>query len=126
MCDFNGFKAPEMVKNRPVIIISTRPNGHKLATVTCLSTAVPTKNELYHLRIDAKHLPKTKFFNDKETWLKGDMVYTVSFERLDFIRLGTNQGKRFYHLDRLGRNTMKEIYSCILHGLNLGDLHKHL
>ncbi len=126
MCDFNGFKAPEMVKNRPIIILSTRPNGHKLVSVTCLSTAVPTKEEQYHLKMDAKHLPRTKFFRDKETWLKGDMVYTVGFDRLNLIKVGMDKGKRIYHLDRLSRDTMKGVYSCVLHGLNLGVLHQHL
>ena len=33
-CDFQGFKEPEMVKPRPVIIISTRPE--RLNRRTCI------------------------------------------------------------------------------------------
>lgn len=127
MCDFQGFKAPEMVKNRPVLVLATRPNGHRLVSVTCLSTAVPTKVENYHLKLDTKHLPPDKFFRKKDTWVKGDMIYTVSFDRLDLIKLGkTAQGKRKYFVDRLEKNMMKKVYSCVLHGLDLGALGVHL
>lgn len=56
------------------------------------------------------------------------MVYTVSFARLESIRLGKDKatGKRIYYANRLGRERMKEIYSCVLHGISLGSLAKHL
>ena len=126
MCDFHGFTAPEMIKNRPVLVLATRPNGHRLVSITCLSTASPTPIEKHHFKLDAKHLPKSKFFKEKDTWIKADMIYTVSFDRLELIRIGSNQGKRIYFQDRLGRETMKKVYSCMLHGLNLGALSAHL
>lgn len=68
-------------------------------------------------------------FQDGESWVKGDMIYTVGFHRLDLIRLGTkdlNTGKRQYYRNRLSRDRMKEIYNCVLHGLNLGHLGQHI
>lgn len=126
MCDFAGLKAPELIKNRPVIIIGTRPNGHKLASVVGLSTQPPINTQPYHMELDDTHLPRHRFFRGAKTWVKGDMLYTVSFERLSYVSLGSEKGKRIYFQNRLGRETMKNVYSCVLHGLNLGFLSEHL
>ncbi len=67
-------------------------------------------------------------YQDNDSWVKGDMLYTVGFHRLELIRLGTinPEGKRQYFKNKLGRDQMKIIYSCVLHGLNLGNLVAHL
>lgn len=57
--------------------------------------------------------------------MKGDMIYTVGFHRLDLIRLRKKDkvtGKRLYFKQKLGRDQMREIYKCALHGINLGGL----
>lgn len=55
------------------------------------------------------------------------MVYSVGFHRLELIRIGKKpDGTRNYFLDRLGREQMKAIYSCILHGINMGHVTQHL
>ncbi len=70
-------KEPEMVKRRPVIVIKSSRYGPKeLVQVACLSTATPEPQMAYHMLIDDKYLPRDKFFEGKETWLKGDMIYT--------------------------------------------------
>lgn len=128
-CDFTkGFIEPEMVKKRPVIVVATRPTGHRLATVACLSTVEPFPIDKHHIKIDKAHLPNIPFFRSNgTTWLKGDMVYAVSFDRLDMIHCGKGQdGRRIYFQDRLGRETMKNVYSCLLHGLGLHTLCEHL
>ena len=126
MCDFKGMKEPEMVKRRPVIVLKAARRGPKLVQVACLSTAKPEPVLPYHLPIEDKYLPRDKFFQDKETWLKGDMVYTVSFDRLDYIRIGIDNGKRVYFKQSLSRDNMKSVYSCVLHGMNLGHLSQYL
>ncbi|WP_351015074.1 type II toxin-antitoxin system PemK/MazF family toxin [Shewanella sp. AC91-MNA-CIBAN-0169] len=128
MCDFTtGFIEPEMVKKRPVIILATRPNGHKLVTAVCLSTVKPEPQQPHHMLLEQAHLPKLKFFESgKETWVKGDMIYSVSFDRLDLILTGKQNGKRVYFINRLSRETMRNVYSCTLNGLNLGKLSQHL
>ena len=82
-------EAPEMVKsNRPVIVLAGAIHGRgDLATVVALSTVPPTPVMDYHLLIPQRQLPRTKTFMNKETWLKGDMVYAVGFHRLDVVRL---------------------------------------
>ena len=56
------------------------------------------------------------------------MLYTVGFHRLDLIKLSTrnSDGKRDYFRNKLGREQMREIYKCVLHGLNLSKLTNHL
>ncbi|MDC5702974.1 type II toxin-antitoxin system PemK/MazF family toxin [Vibrio europaeus] len=126
MCNFNGFKEPEMVKDRPVLVIGTRPNGHRLATIVCLSTTEPDRIQPYHMQLDDNHLPRHRFFNKGTTWVKADMVYTLSLDRLSYVSLGSMNGKRQYFQNRLGRETMKEVYSSVLHGFNLGHLSDYL
>lgn len=74
-------------------------------------------------------MPQVGMFQDNDSWVKGDLLYTVGFHRLNLIRLGKhdpNTGKRLYYTNKLSRDRMKEIYSCILHGLNLGKLSQFL
>jgi mRNA interferase MazF len=74
-------------------------------------------------------MPQLGRFQESDTWVKGDMIYTVGFHRLSSIRLNKrdrNTGKRVYFTQKLGRDQMKEIYKCMLHGLNLGQLGNHL
>ncbi|EPI2684581.1 type II toxin-antitoxin system PemK/MazF family toxin [Vibrio cholerae] len=125
MCDFSGFREPEMVKTRPVLVIGTRPNGHNLVTIVALSSTEPDKRQSYHLPLDDNHLPRHKFFKGN-TWVKGDMIYTLSFDRLSYVCLGSENRKRMYFQNRLSREVMKEVYSCVLNGINLGALSQHL
>lgn len=127
LCDFSqGFKEPEMVKSkRPVIILTGAITGRaNLVTVAPLSTVEPEPIQPYHYKIPKRSMPMLGKFQDSDSWLKGDMIYTVGFHRLDAIQLGKKSldGKRLYFLDRLGKDQMKQIYQCILHGLNLSQL----
>ncbi|MBT7307166.1 MAG: type II toxin-antitoxin system PemK/MazF family toxin [Gammaproteobacteria bacterium] len=131
LCDFsNGFKAPEMVKSgRPVVVISKPIEGRSnLVTILCLSTVEPNPVESFHYRIPKNSMPQLGRFQRSDSWVKGDMIYTVGFHRLDLIRLGKRDvgGKRVYFLQKLGRDQMKEIYKCALHGVGLGNLCEHL
>jgi len=131
-CDFSlGFKAPEMVKSgRPVLVLSPNMQGRgKLVTVIALSTAEPSVIQSYHYQLPKNAMPQLGRFQEKETWVKGDMIYTVGFHRLDLIRLGKRYprtGKRLYFTQRLEREQMKQVYGCVLHGLNLTHLPQHL
>lgn len=131
MCDFSkGFEEPEMVKKRPVLVVAPSIVGRgKLVTIICLSTTEPNPKQNYHYVLPKSSLPQLGNFQSKDTWVKADMIYTVGFNRLEAIRLGKrdpNTNKRVYFTDRLGRENMKGIYNCLLCGLNLGGLSKHL
>ena len=83
MCNFDtGFKPPEMVKVRPVVVISPRPESATgLCTVVPLSTTPPDPVQRFHYRMGRESLPAGKF-QQSETWAKCDMLNTVSLNRL--------------------------------------------
>jgi mRNA interferase MazF len=129
-CDFEpGFISPEMVKRRPVIVISPAIENHRpgLCTVVALSTTAPYRIMPYHAQITlSSPLPKPY---DQETtlWVKGDMVNTVGFHRLNLLRFEKKQnGTRSYYLSTLSNDQLKTVQSCILHGIGLSHLTKHL
>jgi mRNA interferase MazF len=103
MCDFEGYREPEMVKRRPVVVISpkivARPG---LCTVVALSTTAPDPATQYHCQIDIRpRLPN--WMESDGVWIKGDMIAVVAFNRLDFIRLGKQfNGRREYYYSVTG------------------------
>jgi len=116
ICDFNtGFKAPEMIKRRPVVVISPRPRRSKqLYTIVPLSTTVPNPVEPFHHRMNSRSLPGK--FAEKETWAKCDMLATVSLERLDRVMVGKSpQGKRLY----VAQEVLSEDLEAIRRGVML-------
>ena len=120
-----------MVKsNRPVVVLTPPMMGREhLVTIAPLSTTVPDPVMPYHYELPVASLPQIDRLQREGVWLKGDMLYTVGFHRLDLIRLGKpdrNTGKRQYYQNRLGRDQMKEIYKCVMHGLNLGHLGEYI
>ena len=128
MCNFDGFIEPEMVKKRPVLVVSAIKTRADLVTVVALSTTPPEPIQNYHMAINRNSMPQTGFFQESDTWVKGDMVYTLCFQRLDLIVLGKRRsdGKRQYHTQRLGRDVMRSVYGCILNGLGIGGVATHL
>jgi uncharacterized protein YifN (PemK superfamily) len=81
----------------------------------------------YHYEIKQINPPLPPPFDTGPNWIKGDMIVSVGFHRLDFIRLGKNQeGQRLYRLDTLPEEDMKAIRKCILSGLGLISLTKYL
>jgi uncharacterized protein YifN (PemK superfamily) len=126
-CDFRDFQVPEMVKNRPVVIISPKiKNRPGLCTVVSLSTEPPEHIMPYHRQIDIRpHLPKR--WESDGVWIKGDMVYAVAFWRLNFLSHGKGlDGKRNYHYACVSDENLKEIRLCVLRAMGLSTLTKHL
>lgn len=124
MCDFGaGFKEPEMVKRRPVVVISPKIAGRPyLCTVVALSTTAPSPALPYHCQIALRpRLPPP--LQSDGVWVKGDMVNAVGFHRLDLIRLGKDRnGKRVYLYDPLSADIIKEIRACMLRAMGLWAL----
>ncbi|HMF76383.1 MAG TPA: type II toxin-antitoxin system PemK/MazF family toxin [Bryobacteraceae bacterium] len=85
MCDFTtGFKQPEMIKRRHVVVISPRYRRHTgLCLVVPFSSVAPFEIEPHHHEILAGKYP---FFDPvKSVWAKADMLTCVSFQRLDRV-----------------------------------------
>jgi uncharacterized protein YifN (PemK superfamily) len=114
---------------RPVIVLTGSIKGRaNLVTIAPLSTVEPKPLQLYHYKLPRQSMPMLGLFQNTDSWLKGDMIYTVGFHRLNLIQLGKKgpDGKRLYFTNQLGRDQMKQIYQCILHGLNLSKLAPHV
>lgn len=122
-----GFKEPEMVKRRLAVVVSPKISARPhLCTVVPLSLTAPDPAMPYHKLIRVPFdLPKE--WGDHDRWIKGDMVNAVGFHRVDLLRLGKNaEGKRVYQMAALPDDVMKIVRRCVLHGLGLSALTKHL
>ena len=127
ICDFKGFNAPEIVKRRPVIVVSPRLRLRgKLCSIVPLSTTPPPQIMPYHHKLYVNpELPEP--YNANFHWVKADMIYTVSFERLYLLRDGKdNKGKRIYDDRVIDKADLLKIQQCILHGLGLTSLTNYL
>ncbi len=127
VCDFqNGFVPPEMVKRRPAIVVSPQIAARKgLCTIVPLSTGVPHVPMPWHVELRDLRLPRP--WDEGPNWVKADMIYAVSFARLDLIRMGRDpKGKRTYFTTPLPRVDMQAIRKAILSSLGIATLTKPL
>ena len=97
ICDFKGFVPPEMVKRRPAVIVSPRlRNRGRLCSIVPLSTTPPKPIAPYHYKLHVDPVLPAPY-DAKFHWVKADMVYTVSFDRLFMPFNGKDDsGKRIY------------------------------
>jgi len=128
ICDFNtGFCPPEMVKRRPVIVISNPIRSRaNLCTVVALSTTPPKKRMPYHAELILRErLPHP--YGRKTMWIKGDMINVVAFHRLTLMFSGRDsEGKRQYITAPVSPDNLALMESRVLHGLGLSRLTKHI
>jgi mRNA interferase MazF len=129
LCDYStGFQIPEMVKRRPVVVISPRlRNRHNLVTVVPLSTTAPEPVAGYHCRVSLTvELPKP--FDAAAMWAKCDMVSAVSRNRLDRFRAGRSSKDhgRKYVTGQLDSDQLKAVRCAVLFGLGFDSLTVHM
>ena len=120
ICDFSqGFKPPEMVKARPVVVVTPQLKGRaNLCTVVPLSSVEPIPIRAFHHKMSAESL--TSKLRQTRCWAKCDMLYTVSLARLDRIRERRPSGKRIYVTGKVTEADMDAIEIAIINGLGLG------
>jgi uncharacterized protein YifN (PemK superfamily) len=129
LCDYGtGFIAPEMVKLRPVVIVSPRLRKRAdLVAIVPLSTTAPNPAELHHCSLTlSKPLPKP--YDSPQMWAKCDMLVTVALSRLDRFRDGRVPGgnARRYTTGKVSAAQLIDIRKAILCGLGLSSLTIHL
>lgn len=120
-CDYEpGFVAPEMVKRRPVIVVSPRlRNRDGLCTVVPLSTTAPPRVMPYHYKI-LFDPPLPYPYDAREHWVKADMLATVGFHRLLFLQMARDQyGKRKNDVRIISSADLEAIRLCILSALGI-------
>ena len=121
-CDFHGFKVPEMVKSRPVIALSPKiQNIHRSTIIIVpLSTTEPKPLHKYNLKVT---LPGEKIPDgiERECWLKGDMLYSLSIERLDLYHFGRDKltGKRSYYTEKFSGEDLFNIRKAVSHAIGI-------
>lgn len=123
ICDYStGFILPEMIKKRPIVVITPRiRRKQQICTVVPLSTSKPDPIEKYHCKLSTLSLPGK--FAKAETWVKCDMIASVSLQRLDRIRLEKDiNGKRRYVSHKVIEEDLQAIINCVLSGLGLEHL----
>lgn len=122
VCDFGMLRTPEITKRRPVIVVSPNfKSRDNLCTVVPLSKAAPERVMPYHHKIHFDELLPEPYTNPF-SWVLGDMIYTVGFERLKFLSKGKHpDGKRIYDVRVLDVELMDTVMNCVRHGLGLGD-----
>lgn len=127
ICDYSGFIEPEMVKRRPTIVISPRFRYRSgLCTIVPLSTTAPKTVQPYHYKLKLDE-PLPKPFDSPFHWVKGDMLATVSLNRLFLPRTGKDKnGKREYIIKVIENVELRNIRECVLHALALSYLTGHL
>jgi len=72
----------------------------------------------YHYFI--RNLPIMQGYEKREAWVKCDMVYTMSFRRLNLPRAGKNEGgRRNYAYVRISSDDLEHIRECVRQALYL-------
>lgn len=125
MCEFpECFRAPEMVKHRPVIVVSPfLPGRSRLVNVVPISMTAPSPVQPYHCRIATGLLPRPLQEEAGERWAKCDMVYTLCIDRLSLVRGARSRaagGKRSYHTGRLDLAHLQAVRRAIAAGMGIG------
>lgn len=112
VCDFDtGFQPPEMVKKRPVVVVSRRDShSRRLCTVVPFSTTAPMPAMPWHHPLPHVSVPGLQAA--AQMWAKCDMVATVSFERLNKPYVKTRQGRSYRELV-LEAQDMSAIEACL-------------
>jgi mRNA interferase MazF len=122
-----GFKNPEMDKTRLAVVLSPAIKARvKLVTVVPLSLTAPENVLPFHKQIDIPFVIPQPWGN-MPRWIKGDMINAVGFHRVDLLRLGKDgAGNRIYQTTVLDEKLFKIVRRCVLHGMGMSDLTKHL
>ncbi|MEX0704262.1 MAG: type II toxin-antitoxin system PemK/MazF family toxin [Planctomycetales bacterium] len=121
-CNFDHQTAPEMVKSRPVVVLSRKNSNVQLCTVVPLSGTEPMPLQGWHHKMTFDKLPKPMQTND--WWAKCDCIASVCFSRLDRIKVGKdpNTGRRIYDSPTVYGKDLHSIKMALMDHLGMLDL----
>lgn len=91
-CDYSGAIPPEMAGAHYVIVISSKPyNRQKLCVVVPITSSKSNPVPDFHISLKPGKFP----FIDRDSWIKPNLVKTVSHQRLSNLpdRLGGQSAK---------------------------------
>jgi mRNA interferase MazF len=127
-CDYStGFIPPEMMKGRPVVVLSPRLRRRPdLVAIVPLSTTAPSPIEPHHCLINLAH-PLPPPFDAPDMWAKCDMIAVVSKARLDRFKVPRVGGAaRKWTTGNVTAADLKRIRAAVLCGLGMPSLTVHL
>jgi mRNA interferase MazF len=114
MCDFTGFNVPEMVKPRPVVVVSPRlPNRAEIVAVVPISLTAPIKPTLYKVRLSKNYHPQEP--DDLACWAACDMVMNLGLYRLAGFKIG----RRKWAWPQMTGDDLIAVKRGVLRGLGL-------
>ena len=114
VCDFSGFKEPEIVKVRPVIVISPRlPYRSEIVAVVPISLTEPRHSLPFCYRLSKNYHPDEP--DDLPCWAKADLVMNVGTYRLSPFKTG----RRLYAYPTLTQEDLAGVRHAVLCGLGL-------
>jgi uncharacterized protein YifN (PemK superfamily) len=114
MCDFKGFVEPEMVKTRPVIVVSPRlPYRSQIAAVVPISLTAPKHDLPFCYRLSKNYHPEED--DDLACWAKADMIMNLGIYRMS----GFKVGRRKWEHPTLNAEDLAGVRHAILCGLGL-------
>lgn len=117
VCDFSGFKEPEMVKPRPVVVVSPKlPYRSNIVAVVPVSTTEPRHNLPFCCRLSKNYHPEEA--DDVPCWAKADMIMNLGVYRLS----GFKVGRRQWEFPQVSPEDLAAIRHAVLCGLGLDRL----
>jgi mRNA interferase MazF len=117
VCDFRGFEAPEMIKTRPVMIVSPKlPYRSGIVTVVPISTTEPKHELPFVVRLSKNYHPQES--DDHPCWAKCDMVMNLGINRLE----GFKVGRRKWENPQATGGDLAAVKVGVIHGLGMGYL----
>ena len=119
MCDLSGFKEPEMVKSRPVIVVSPRlPHRQDIVAIVPISLTPPRHLLPFCFKLSKNYHPGEP--DDVPTWAKADMLLNFGTYRLSAFKIG----RRKYAYPTLTPEDLAGVRHAILCGLGLDPIAK--
>ncbi|MHA7875067.1 type II toxin-antitoxin system PemK/MazF family toxin [Roseivivax sp.] len=117
VCSFRGFEVPEMVKTRPVMVISPRlPHRSQIVTIVPISTSPPLHDLPFVVRLSKNYHPNER--DDLPCWAKCDMVMNLSRERLDGFKID----RRKWATPHASADNLKAVQTGVVYGLGIEHL----
>ena len=114
MCDFSGFVEPEMVKPRPVVVVSPRlPHRSQIVAIVPISLTPPRHTLPFCFRLSRNYHPKED--DNLPCWAKADMVMNIGTYRLSAFKVG----RRKYDYPALSAEDLAGVRHAVLCGLGL-------
>ncbi|MCQ8186296.1 type II toxin-antitoxin system PemK/MazF family toxin [Parvularcula maris] len=117
VCDLSDFKPPEMVKVRPVVVISPRlPDRGGIVTIVPLSTTPPRKPYPFVVPLSRSYKPGGE--PSVQTWAKCDMILNIGLHRLNAFKVG----RRKWEIPEMTYADLRAVRRGVVFGLGMGDL----